>query len=149
MKFKQNDLIQSSYDPNKTGKIIKVLDDKKYYNSYYTVLYDNGTTEDRVSEYQVSIKDDEYAKEYRAHYREKSKLIDIKLKIAANCLDEAIELSEELGIPFSSNITFLYNLYIPSSIPTKFPGINLDLARNIIGLTDDYLDSGWLHSAIC
>ena len=146
MKFKENDLIQSSSDPNKLG-VITSIDSKPTYYKKYNVTWDDGST-DSVSEYTVEKRDDEFAREFREAFYSKIDLIKAKLDLADTILSQAVELSEELGVPFNSNISPLYNSYIPKTFQTKFPKVTIELVQNLID-SEDWHSCGWKHSQIC
>jgi hypothetical protein len=69
------------------------------------------------------------------------------LKDAEDSLDKAVALSEMNGIPFYSNISFLSNSYVPTSLKEKFKGLSTSTVEEVTGVWEDY--PGWHHSQIC
>lgn len=90
--------------------------------------------------------------EFEYLVEEANKRINEKLAIAAEALKEAVKISEETGIPFSSDISFLNNDYTPESFQ-KLHGdkeFDEDFVSEITGVYIEYEDqSGWQHSAVC
>jgi len=77
--------------------------------------------------------------------------INEKLKLAAEALEEAVKISEETGIPFSSGVSFLGNDYTPNSFE-KLHGdkeFEEDFVEEITGVYGMYEGAGWTHSAVC
>lgn len=90
--------------------------------------------------------------EFEKLVEETHEKINDKLDIAAKALREAVKISEETGIPFSSHISFLGNDYTPTSFQ-KLHGdkeFEEDFVSEITGVYNEYEDqSGWQHSAVC
>lgn len=68
---------------------------------------------------------------------------------AAQFLDKAIELSEKLGVPFESSISFISQTYTPVSCEIKWPGLDRASLANDDIYFNEYGDYGWQHSAVC
>lgn len=105
--------------------------------------------EEIVARYSVSFLDTELEREFRNTASQTLSLIQEKVNDAASALRKAISISEEYGIPFSSNVSFITQCYVPESLASLHPDINRELVNSI---TDSYTDSeyaGWEHSAVC
>jgi hypothetical protein len=76
--------------------------------------------------------------------------IDEKLDIAVKAIQEAVEISEETGVPFRSYVSLLGNSYSPDSFERLHGGKELD-NDFVYDLTEAYYncDGGWQHSMIC
>jgi hypothetical protein len=88
--------------------------------------------------------EDKFKAEYDVHFKE----IEDNLIKASKYLSDAIAIAEEHGIPFRSEISFLYNDYVPESFESKWKGIS---RSEVATLTEvyDFNGSSWLHSAVC
>lgn len=76
--------------------------------------------------------------------------IDAKVKEASTALDKAVKLSNQYGIPFRPEISFLRNSYYPRSFYDKFSDLDRDVVSDITSAWISYDDSpGWEHSAVC
>ena len=105
--------------------------------------------EEIVAQYSVSLLDTELEREFRNTASQTLSLIQERVNDAASALRKAISISEEYGIPFSSNVSFITQCYVPESLASLHPDINRELINSI---TDSYTDSeyaGWEHSAVC
>jgi hypothetical protein len=70
---------------------------------------------------------------------------------ASEQLRKAVELSEKLGVPFDSPISFLNNSYTPKSFQKKFKDLDQDFVESVTGVYQEYgfEYGGWEHSAVC
>lgn len=89
----------------------------------------------------------ELEKEFKAAAEKYSRLIDAKVAQASQLLSEACDISEEHGIPFESNISFLSQGYVPESFATKFKDLDRDIMYQVTNVYNEY--EGWEHSAVC
>lgn len=80
------------------------------------------------------------------------KEIEDKLKQASKTLQEACELSDKYGIPFSSPVSGIYQNYVPSTLNEKFGELGNEKLAELSGLFKYDLEDcgyGWQHSEIC
>lgn len=110
------------------------------------VKWDDGE-EETLESYQVNPEDNEMERLFRNSIGDASKRIDEKLSLASKYLREAVEISEETGIPFSTGISFLSQGYVPRSFEGKFPDVSRELMSEICEVHNEY--DGWQHSAVC
>lgn len=77
--------------------------------------------------------------------------IDAKVKEAIKALDEAVELAEKYGIPFSPSISFLSQTYTPESYYAKFSDLDSSTVYDIAEVYPggEWGEAGWEHSAVC
>lgn len=116
------------------------------YTAKLEVKWSDGQ-EETLAVWDVEPEDNEMEREFRALVPDAMKKIDEKLALASKYLDEAIAISEETGVPFSSNISFLGQSYKPTSFEKKFPEVDRELMTNLTGSYNEY--AGWQHSAVC
>ena len=116
------------------------------YISKIEVKWDNGKIEVE-SPNCFDHEDSEYERAFRIANESAAALIKAKLKLASDYLDEAVKVSEETGIAFNSNISFLNQSYMPYSTCEKFPKVDRGFINDITESCNDY--DGWEHSAIC
>lgn len=114
--------------------------------TYATVKWDDGTA-DTVDMDDLDQEDSQLEREFRNTANEALPLIREKVKAASKLLDEAVELSEKYGIPFSSEISFLGQPYKPGSFEGKFSEIDSDFVDSVTGAYCEY--EGWQHSDVC
>jgi hypothetical protein len=84
-------------------------------------------------------------KKFEQAYSEGKRLIEEHLKKASEELNKAIQVSETLGVPFYSGISFIGNTYTPRSFSKIWDELDEDFLY-------DYEASsypGWEHSAVC
>lgn len=113
----------------------------------YHVKWDDGEEED-VSTYGVHVEDSEMERHFRdAVVPDATKRINEKLALAEKYLQEACDISEETGVPFSTGISFLSQSYVPGSFEEKFPEIDRDFMQEVCDVYNEY--DGWEHSAVC
>ena len=95
----------------------------------------------------------ELEKEFEKIANDAQTKIDEKLKEAGQALEEAMKISEESGVPFSSDISFLSQSYIPTSFKKKYPELSIEFVTSVTGAytsyNDDFSYGGWEHSAVC
>lgn len=118
----------------------------EHYVTSAKVKWDDGR-EETISAYQIRFEDNEFEKEFRKVYLETSDEINEKLKLASKYLDEAVKLSEERGVPFSTGISFLGQSYKPASFSEKWSNVDEETMREITETYNEY--DGWEHSAVC
>lgn len=126
------------------------IHNKEYENvlTKVKVKWDLGE-EEIVARYSISFLDSELEREFRNTASQTLSLIQEKVNDAVLALTKAIAISEQYGIPFSSNVSFITQCYVPGSLKSLHPDINRELVNSI---TDSYTDSeyaGWEHSAVC
>jgi hypothetical protein len=99
-------------------------------------------------------------KEFREYVNGARQLIEEKLKIAREALNQAEEISEKFGVPFYSDISFISQDYYPqtyTSILSKKGELvqenneeEYDDILSELGIYfSDYTNTGWQHSAVC
>lgn len=90
-------------------------------------------------------------KEFEKLSNKISEEINIKLNEAAIKLNEAIEIAEKHGVPFSSGISFLPNSYVPTTMRTMHPNLSDEFMSETTGIYDDdcFDGHGWYHSDVC
>jgi hypothetical protein len=87
-------------------------------------------------------------KEFKKAQEVAMEKINAKIAEAAVALSEAVKVSEEYGVPFTSEVSFLYNTYTPDSFEEKFSEVDRDWLNEVAEIyVDGY--SGWEHSAVC
>lgn len=92
----------------------------------------------------------ELEQEFRKLVDNKFNLINAKLNQANQLIDEAISISEEYGIPFSSSLSQVGQSYYPNSFRKKFPDLDIDFVSEVTGsYHNDPEYGGWEHSAVC
>jgi hypothetical protein len=127
------------------------LSDKKRLDmtAHATIKWDaGGETDEPVDS--IDPEDSELERQFRVEAASVIKKIDKKLAIASKALDEAVELSEKHGIPFSTSVSPLSQSYFPTTFSEKFGDIETDLVDSITGASTEYPeDGGWEHSAVC
>lgn len=175
--FKQGDQIQA-YDSNQPGSVrdgifVRELKPKRAkpllagtnhldYDAWYkltpqereecevfaTINWEDDDSESDVMLYGVYTRDTEYEREFRLARAAAEKRINEKLKVAMDALNEAEEISNETGIPFSSSISPLSQGYTPPGVEDKFPNVSREFINDLSDVSNEY-DSGWQHSAVC
>jgi hypothetical protein len=110
------------------------------------VKWDNGECQN-LGQYDVYPEDSEMERAFRLALDDAQNRINEKLRIARAALDEAVEISEETGIPFSAGVSPLSQSYIPNSLSEKFPDVDRDFYSEVAGAWGEY--EGWQHSAVC
>lgn len=85
--------------------------------------------------------------EFKALCDEALPKIEAQLTIAREAIKQAEKISEQYGVPFSSDITPIGMAYTPASMDDRFR----DLEDVIYDFTGSYLNDyeGWEHSAVC
>lgn len=113
------------------------------------VKWDDGR-EETLGQYDVYAEDSEMERNFRAIASDADRRIRAKLALAEKYLDEAVEISEETGVPFHTGISYLGQSYFPESTSDKFEDLDSDFINDITGAYhSDYGESGWQHSAVC
>jgi hypothetical protein len=67
--------------------------------------------------------------------------------LASKYLQEAVDISEETGVPFDTNISFLSQSYRPGSTDERFPEVDYAFVKEVTECYNEY--EGWEHSAVC
>jgi hypothetical protein len=114
--------------------------------SQVNVKWDNGE-EESLKPYQLRAEDNELERQFRLAVPDAHKRIQEKLALAERYLAEAVEISEETGVAFSADISFLSQSYKPSSFGDKFPDVSEELMQEVTSSYNEY--EGWQHSAVC
>lgn len=91
----------------------------------------------------------ELEKEFIETRKKIEPLIEAKLEEAQKCINEAVKLSDEYGVPFNTCFTGVPNEYIPHSF--KKYQIDIDSWEeqerwNIYPSYDEFYRTGWQHS---
>ena len=168
--FKVGDLVQIFVHPSKDGnapyykdgKITLVSSPKenkpkdwwllpeekrKEYQQYYTVKFDYDDTEQVLEDWLVAPRDSELEREFRNAADAAHNLINVKLQEASKLLDEAVKISEECGVPFHTEISYVGNAYLPESAKKKFPNLDFESMKDISGSDHEYDSPGWENSS--
>lgn len=114
--------------------------------TYAVVKWDDNTA-DTVDMEDLDPEDSALEKEFRETAATALSLIQRKVVEASKALSEAVKISEEYGIPFSSEVSFLGQPYKPASFGSKFSEIDDDFVDAITGAYCEY--EGWQHSDVC
>lgn len=114
--------------------------------TYANVKWDDNTS-DSVDIDDLDEEDSPLEREFRLAASPVLSEIQRKVTQAAKLLSEAVKLSEEHGIPFNSEVSFLGQSYTPASFEEKFDGVSSDLVYEITEATSEY--AGWEHSDVC
>lgn len=114
--------------------------------TYAVVKWDDGTT-DTVDLDDLDQEDSTLEREFRNTANQVLVKIQEKVRAASKLLDEAVELSEQHGIPFSSEISFLGQPYKPTTFEEKYGEIDADFVDSVTGAYCEY--EGWQHSDVC
>lgn len=165
--WKVGDRVQqeSSDGSIKTGAVLSVKEDERevYEYSYsfssrskpkkmekfiskLTVKWDDGKEETDDS-YRFYAEDSDFEREFRNIMPAAAERINEKLNLASKYLAEAVQISEEAGVPFTSHISFLSQAYTPMSFAEKFPDVPPSFMKEIAGIYHEY--KGWEHSQVC
>jgi hypothetical protein len=87
-------------------------------------------------------------KEFEELYNSTFKRIEEELAKARTALRKAVDISEETGVPFSSDICFLSNEYTPKTFISNWEELDHEFVYDLTEVYDlDYC--GWTHSAAC
>lgn len=116
--------------------------------TYAVVKWDDNTT-DTVDMDDLDLEDSELEREFRNKANEVLYEIRKKCAASAKLLEEAVKLSEEHGIPFNSEVSFLGQSYFPNSFEEKYKGVDMDLVYSITDASSEYGYGGWEHSDVC
>ncbi len=118
--------------------------------TYVTVKWDDNTT-DTVDMDDLDPEDNDLEREFRTASSDILSDIQRKVKAASKLLQDAVDLSEKHGIPFSSEISFLGQSYFPTTFSDKYGELEADFVDAITGATTAYYgeDAGWEHSDVC
>lgn len=111
------------------------------------VKWDDGEEQQGLEQYDVYAEDSQMERAFRLSVDDAQKRIREKTQEAHKALQEAVEISEETGIPFSAGISPLGQSYIPNSLSEKFPGVDREFYGDVAGASGEY--EGWQHSAVC
>lgn len=166
MKYKVGDLVQAQVDDvMQEGEVIAVTPaqterPKDYWNlppeeiekcyAHYSVKWNDGAeTSHSEGDWNIAPRDDEYQRAFRVATLKAHELIGEKLQEAMSLLSDAEKISEEHGVPFRSNISFLSQSYTPQSMKAKHANVDTDFMRDLTGAYNEYGYEGWEHSAVC
>lgn len=113
------------------------------------VKWDDGE-EETLGQYDVYAEDSEMERNFRAIATDAHRRIQEKLSLASKYLHEAVEISDETGVPFHTGISFLSQSYFPGNTQEKFEDLDSDFVNDITGAYhSEYGEEGWQHSAVC
>jgi hypothetical protein len=162
--WKAGDRVQT-YDKNgdvKAGAVVSVVTETRERQEYgwsrvpktvtetfvsgVNVKWDNGE-EETLKPYQLRNEDNEMERQFRLAVPEATKRINEKLALAEKYLDEAIAISEETGVAFSTSISYISQDYKPSSFGDRFPDVSEEMMQDVTETHNEY--EGWQHSAVC
>lgn len=94
-------------------------------------------------------KEKELELEFIIAAKKANELIRKKIEEASKKLQEAIQISEQYGIPFDSEVSPLSNTYTPRSFEDKYGSINKEIMYLNDFASGSSYSSGWEHSAVC
>ncbi len=114
--------------------------DRHKYEINFELTFDDKTTQIVFLE-DFEKRDTPLERQFRVKYLETTKQINDKVEQAQQLLQEAINISDEKGVPFNSKISPINQPYIPKNVKNK------KKVHKIFGY--DLSNSGWLHSDIC
>jgi hypothetical protein len=116
--------------------------------TYANIKWDDNTS-DSVDIDDLDPEDSQLEREFRTTAN--VVLVEIQKKVAesSRLLQEAVDLSEKHGIPFSSSVSFLGQSYTPSTFEEKYGEVDSDLAESITDAFGCMDGSGWEHSDVC
>ena len=106
----------------------------------------------------ITPEDSQLAEEFSQLCKSVHKEIDDKISQAAVLLREAVEISEKNGVPFSSQVSFLGNSFVPGSFSkSKFAKLDTNQVCEIAGVYGEYIrdmfggygNGSWVHSGVC
>jgi len=116
--------------------------------TWANVKWDDNTS-DSVDIEDLDTEDSPLEREFRTKAGEVLSEIYRKVSASAKLLEEAVKLSEEHGIPFSSSVSFLGQSYFPTSFESKYPDVSSDIVYAITEASSEYGGAGWEHSDVC
>lgn len=120
---------------------------KMYYHA--NIKWDDGTYE-RIREGYISLEDTKLEREFRKAAIHALEEINKRLAIASNAIDEAEEIAEKYGVPFSADVSPLGQSYFPGSTSSLYENLSKDFIQGITGAYhSEYGEEGWQHSAVC
>lgn len=93
-------------------------------------------------------KDTALEKEFKKISKTIGKEILYKAQSASKLMNEAFELAEKSGMPFSYVILKSSFTYTPSSF-SKFQDLDKTLVHSLTGVYHDFYDDGWSSSSSC
>lgn len=111
------------------------------YQTLALVKWDDGE-ETSVDLYSITGVDSELERQFRLESRKIMIKIDKKLDAARKALREAVDLSEEHGIPFNSSISFLSQSYTPSSLSSIYSDLDKEFVTELTGAYNEYDNEG-------
>jgi hypothetical protein len=111
-----------------------------------SVKWDDGEEQQALDEWAVYPEDSKMERAFRLAVDEAQNRIDEKMATARAALREAVQISEETGIPFRASVSPLSQSYVPNSLSEKFPGVDREFYSEIAGASGE---EGWQHSAVC
>jgi hypothetical protein len=111
------------------------------------VRWDDGSPDERLDIGWLEPEDSPLDKEFRSVADKALDEIYEKLGAASKALSEAVALSEQYGVPFHANISFLSQGYLPVSYKTKFKDVSKYVMTSVTECHNEY--EGWKHSAVC
>lgn len=114
---------------------------------HWVITWDDGTTS---LETYPQLEDNELERQFRKAADEALVKIQKLVAKAAKALDEAEEIAEKYGIPFSSSVSPLSQSYYPTTTSELYPDLDREFIDNVAGTYhSDYGEEGWQHSAVC
>lgn len=118
--------------------------------TYAVVKWDDNTT-DTVNMDDLDLEDNELEREFRNEANVVLSDIMSKVRLASKILQEAVDISEEHGVPFSSEISFIGQSYFPTTFSDKYGELDADFVDAITGASTSYYGdgAGWEHSDVC
>ena len=95
---------------------------------------------------------DQLEKEFNSLFNSFGKEIEAKVKQAEKLMNEAIEIADRYGIPFSADIfASMRGWYVPETYGDRFGQLDKDLVMDLTDVSSYRLGRaiGWQYSNIC
>lgn len=127
-----------------TGKDIKYLKTKI---KSIDIQWDDGELQQGLDQYGVSPEDSAIEREFRLTMIDAQARIDTELEKAWQCIQAAVKISEDTGIPFHAQVSPLSQSYFPNSRSQKFPNLDREVCSELARAYGEY--EGWQHSSVC
>lgn len=112
------------------------------------VEWDNGSL-GKVNVNDVQPEEDSLEQEFREVAESIGNQIYTLLQDARAKVKQAVELSEQHGIPFNASVSLLGNTYYPRTFEEKWGELDRYLVYDLTKAYNEYGDAGWSHSAVC
>jgi hypothetical protein len=93
-------------------------------------------------------KDKDLELEFIIAAKKANELIAQKISEAAEKLREAVEISEQYGVPFESNVSPIDNVYTPNSFEDKYGSLDKEIIY-LNNLVCGSYGGCWEHSDVC